>query len=123
MFFSGILQETAKFRQIVSFEIIFTSLKDCKKTLFSQLFGIFQAKQKNEWSHEAVDSYGYLHPLLVHYLICLFLNRLCYLALTPSMDACFRCSGNRVLCNLWRKTTFCYGYTNKSLDFQGKELM
>lgn len=58
---------------------------------------------------------GHPHPLIHHYLICFFLHFLCCVTLTASMDACFS-SDNRVLCDLWRKTTFCYSYTNKSVS-------
>lgn len=37
------------------------------------------------------------------------------------MDACLSCLDNRMLCDLWRKTTFWYGYTNKSMSIFPRE--
>lgn len=44
------------------------------------------------------------------------LDLLCCSTLTASIDPCLRCLDNCVLCDLWRKTTFCYGYTNESIS-------
>lgn len=76
----------------------------------------FRMSRKTNVVTRLFDSQGHPPLLLFHYLICFLLHLLCYLTFTTSVDACLSCSDNRVLCDLWRKTTFCYGYTNKSMS-------
>lgn len=115
-----------KWLQLDSCNCVLTSrsIKGCKKTLLSQLFGSFQDEQKKQ-----MQSRGCFIPkdILVRDFFTVWFAPsfllICYLILTASMDACFGSSDNRVLCDLWRKTTFCYGHTNKWVDFLGQELI
>lgn len=98
----------------------FSDLWSCKgpkeKYLCLICLVYFKMRRKRNAVTRMFDTQGHPHPLLLHYLLCFSLHLLCCLTLTASMDACLRCSHNRVLCDLWRKTTFCFGYTNKSVS-------
>lgn len=86
------------------------TLKSCTTT---SLFGWFQDGQENKCSHKAV-SFPRTSPSAKTFTIWFSFFFPIWHQQHQWILVC--CTDNRVLCDLCKKTTFCYGYTNKSMS-------